>query len=300
MEVEELQDVELNDAESWRIVRAVSPVVSLTRTEDGLKVTVSDVNGTKEETVYDGVSGPQGVQGDPGPQGPQGETGPKGDKGDKGETGATGPQGQKGEKGEPGDATIDDTAGSGDTSVVWSADKSTREISDLSASVDGDVSALQDSLAIVANGDSHVAIVSGQYVYVKNHSSLAPGLYKATTAIAADGILSTANLTADGSGGLNALKGEVDSLNSNFTILNGKLTILNGNHSNSDTPSTYAEGLTIDRCGSGQGFPYSYASIITLKNSGGYTAQLLIQSGGHMCFRASPGDNNWSSWVTVV
>ena len=85
-----------------------------------------------------------------------------------------------------------------------------------------------------------------------------------------------------------------------IATLNSKLTILNGNHNNSDLPSAYGIGLTIDRCGSAQGFPYNYASIITLKNSGNYAAQLLIQSGGHMCFRASADDYNWSSWVTVV
>ena len=76
---------------------------------------------------------------------------------------------------------------------------------------------LADSIAIVANGDTHAAITSGQYVYVKNHGSLADGLYKATAAIGTNATLSTSNLTADGNGGLNDLKGQVDSLNSKIT-----------------------------------------------------------------------------------
>ena len=70
----------------------------------------------------------------------------------------------------------------------------------------------QDGLAIVANGNTHPQIASGQYVYVKNHESLADGLYKASTAISTNDPLSTSNLTADDSGGLNDLKDSVDSL----------------------------------------------------------------------------------------
>lgn len=75
---------------------------------------------------------------------------------------------------------------------------------------------LQDGLAILANGNVHAAITSGQYVYVRNHGSLAEGLYKATAAIAANGTLSSSNLTADAAGGLNALKSSVDELNTNL------------------------------------------------------------------------------------
>lgn len=85
-----------------------------------------------------------------------------------------------------------------------------------------------------------------------------------------------------------------------LTSLNSKLTIINGVHNNSDLPSAYSVGLTIDRCGSAQGFPYNYASIITFKNTGNYTAQLLIQNTGHMCFRATPGSDSWGEWVTVI
>lgn len=76
------------------------------------------------------------------------------------------------------------------------------------------INAIEDGLAIIATGNVHPAIANGQFVYVKGHSSLAEGLYRATAAIGTNATLSTSNLTADGSGGLNALKGEVDSLNS--------------------------------------------------------------------------------------
>lgn len=76
---------------------------------------------------------------------------------------------------------------------------------------------LASGMAIVANGDTHTAIADGQFVYVRNHSTLAEGLYKATESIGTDVALTTSNLTADGSGGLNDLKGRIDSLNSKIT-----------------------------------------------------------------------------------
>ena len=76
---------------------------------------------------------------------------------------------------------------------------------------------ITNGLAIVANGDTHPQIANGQFVIVRNHSTLPDGVYKATAAIQTDGALSTSNLQTDGAGGLNALQSQVDSLNSKIT-----------------------------------------------------------------------------------
>lgn len=73
--------------------------------------------------------------------------------------------------------------------------------------IDGVMQTEASSMAIVANGNTHVAIAKGQFVFVKNHSTLAMGLYTANSAISANATLSSSNLTADSSGGLNALFG---------------------------------------------------------------------------------------------
>ena len=52
-----------------RIVEAVSPHVTLTQTDDGVVITVEDIDGTKTATVYDGVQGETGPQGVPGQDG---------------------------------------------------------------------------------------------------------------------------------------------------------------------------------------------------------------------------------------
>lgn len=92
------------------------------------------------------------------------------------------------------------------------------------------LAATQDGLAIVANGNTHAAIASGQFVYVKNHGSLAEGLYVANSAIGTNATLTTSNLTADGSGGLNALKAKIGNvgntdLQAQVTSLNSKLGV---------------------------------------------------------------------------
>ena len=83
-------------------------------------------------------------------------------------------------------------------------------------------------LAIIANGNTHAAIASGQFVYVRNHSTLAEGLYKATAAIGTNAALSTSNLAADSSGGLNDLQGQVATLNSNLSYTTAVLQTSKG------------------------------------------------------------------------
>jgi hypothetical protein len=77
--------------------------------------------------------------------------------------------------------------------------------------------AIEQGLAVLATGNTHVAITSGQYVFVRNHTTLANGLYKASANIAANAALSTSNLTAVPNGGLNSLKADIGTLG---TVLN--------------------------------------------------------------------------------
>ena len=90
--------------------------------------------------------------------------------------------------------------------------------------LDAAVNGIQDGLAIVANGNTHVAITSGQFVYVRNHSTLTEGLYVASTNIAANATLSSSNLTADAAGGLNALNGKIQGTVLRTVTTNGEKT----------------------------------------------------------------------------
>lgn len=75
--------------------------------------------------------------------------------------------------------------------------------------VEDSLSATQSGIAIVANGDTHAAVASGQYVYVKNHGTLAEGMYTASSAIAANATLSSSNLIAVSGGALNTLNSKL-------------------------------------------------------------------------------------------
>ena len=84
----------------------------------------------------------------------------------------------------------------------------TADIADINGNMDKVDTALQgigSGLAIISNKNTHAAITSGQYVYVHGHNTLADGMYKAKSNIAANGTLSTSNLDAISDGGLNNL-----------------------------------------------------------------------------------------------
>ena len=150
--------------------------------------------------------------------------------------------------------------------------------------IDASMGAVQDGISIVCNGNTHPAIQAGQFAYVRNHSTLAQGLYRNNTgsAIAANAALSSANLTADGSGGLNALKGDIDTLNSNLKKF-------------------FVGRLTFD----GTGFPVSAShtvqdglSIVGRNNSTGVMHALWFRVASHD-FRVA-GDSQPSTGQTVT
>ena len=64
-----------------------SPIATVTQTDSGAVISITDANGTTTATIANGAKGDKGDKGDTGPQGP------KGDKGDTGPAGPAGPQG---------------------------------------------------------------------------------------------------------------------------------------------------------------------------------------------------------------
>jgi hypothetical protein len=72
-------------------------------------------------------------------------------------------------------------------------------------------------IAIMANGNTHPAITAGQFVFVRNHGTLADGAYTANSNIAENATLSSSNLTAVPGGGFNALKAGITSLSDHIT-----------------------------------------------------------------------------------
>ena len=79
-------------------------------------------------------------------------------------------------------------------------DNSTRFPKPLAA----DLRELSEGMAIVIDGDTAPkAIASGQYLFIKNHSTLATGGYHATAAIASGANITSSNVAADADGIVN-------------------------------------------------------------------------------------------------
>lgn len=110
------------------------------------------------------------------------------------------------------------TSNLGLTKPAYSETADIADINNNMDKVDAAVNGVQNGMAILANGNVHSAVTSGQYVYVRNHGTLAEGLYTATTNISTNATLSTSNLTAvPNNGALNTLRDDVTSLNSKMT-----------------------------------------------------------------------------------
>ena len=118
-----------------------------------------------------------------------------------------------------------------------------------------------ESIAIVANGNTHGAITSGQYVYVRGHATLAEGLYTAKSAIAVNETLSGANLTAVSGGGLNKVHAELADMNTDIGTRLKRIAMFGGVNA-----GTYTYALP------GNGF---YAVFIRKNNASGDGTQGL-------------------------
>lgn len=159
---------------------------------------------------------------------------------------------------------------------------------------------LENGLAILANGDTHAAITVGQRVYVRNHSTLTEGLYKATAAIQTNGPLTTSNLTTEPSGALNDLKASVDSLNSNMPTVPFKATNRDGTDCN-DLPAGLSYILSTG--GTAKHYPTNndYYFVLTFVNTSGATrGQLAWHAGGgtSLWFRGLTGAGP-ESWIVL-
>ena len=99
-----------------------------------------------------------------------------------------------------------------------------------------DVNDVENALAIVVNGDTAPkAITKGQYLFIKNHSTLATGGYHATANISSGGSVSGSNVSADADGISNAL---------NSNIAGMKIEKYEGTLSTSSATNTFSTGIT--------------------------------------------------------
>ena len=135
--------------------------------------------------------------------------------------------------------------------------------------IDSAVGGVQDALAIVCNGNTHGAITSGQFVYVRAHDTLQEGLYTANSNIAANATLSSSNLTANSSGGLNALNEQI----AYTAITSGSMNSYTGNigHTLYYKGSDISQFTDIPSATSGNAWPF----VLEVIKMGPYAKQIL-------------------------
>lgn len=177
------------------------------------------------------------------------------------------------------------------------------------------ISGLADGLAVVANGDTHTAVTSGQYVYVRNHTTLSEGLYRATAPIGTTDSLTTSNLTAVSGGGLNELKSSVNTLSgkignvgntdlqSQVTTLNSKTTLQiadNTNLNNVLTQGIYRSPMTVSGVSTLSNCPVDapFTMIVTGDGDIGGCVQTISKDNDLLTRRGTSGGfGNWTSFA---
>ena len=94
------------------------------------------------------------------------------------------------------------------TLPIGSENVSRQIINDNNLIIDGAVESKSEELAIVINCDTAPkAITSGQYLFIKNHTTLPTGGYHATANIANGAAVTSSNVAQDADGIANALNG---------------------------------------------------------------------------------------------
>lgn len=97
------------------------------------------------------------------------------------------------------------------TLPIGSENVSRQIINDNNLIIDGAVESNSEALAIVINGDTAPkAITSGQYLFIKNHTTLPTGGYHATANIANGAAVTSSNVAQDADGIANALNGKIE------------------------------------------------------------------------------------------
>lgn len=132
--------------------------------------------------------------------------------------------------------------------------------------------AIEKSIAIVCNGNTAPkAIAAGQYLFIKNHSTLATGGYHATDAIASGDTLSSSNVTSDPDGFANAINGNIPAVVNNLTSdsTTDALSAAQGKALNGKVNNLYSVGGWYIAKSSRGGVGYNDITINNIPNNAG-------------------------------
>lgn len=130
-------------------------------------------------------------------------------------------------------ASVDDINYNSNALDTAIGDIGSTSVADQLMASDSGLSSTQAGMAIVVNGNTAPrAISAGQYLYIKNHSSLSAGGYHATANIANGAAITSSNVAADADGVVNGA----------FSALNSKITDNTVTSINSSSIPSYVSG----------------------------------------------------------
>lgn len=192
------------------------------------------------------------------------------------------------------------TSNLGLTKPAYSETADIADINNNMDKVDAAVHGVQNGMAILANGNVHSAVTSGQYVYVRNHGTLAEGLYTATTNISTNATLSTSNLTAvPNNGALNTLRDDVTSLNSNLENRMGK-DITSGSDLNSFLTAGVYRCTSSSIAGTLTNSPVTSSAFGMIVTGNEQTGNTQIITTGYAIYTRRASSNGWFPWYSYA
>jgi len=152
---------------------------------------------------------------------------------------------------------------------------------------------VKNGIAIVSTGNTHIAITSGQYVYIQDHGTLAEGLYKATSNISANGTLSSSNVTAAG----NAL----NTLNSNIAIPRSQISSAPSDLNDATVTGIYLYNLsTLHTPTNDYGLCFVVSNNNTSSSGSAWNYQYAMPTNGGLYFRRQINRGAWTSWEELA
>lgn len=165
--------------------------------------------------------------------------------------------------------------------------------------LDGAVNAVEGGMAIISNNNTHAAVLAGNYIYVRKHGTLAEGLYKARSNIAANATLSTANLETV-SGGLG---GEIIGVNQTIDNWAGLSLKKNTEAQLGTNFNTFPDQSFGWANNTTQGYTNAPAvsafHVITIKSLSTHGFQLAVKHDGTTMYLRTLSDGNWGNWRNI-
>lgn len=167
-----------------------------------------------------------------------------------------------------------------DRALVSVINDNSDKIDAFAGSANTNMANTQNGYAIVVDGNNAPkAITAGQYLFIKNHSTLSTGGYHATANIANGAAITSSNVAADADGVVNGA----------FAALNGKIGNIGGLIARNTTPGSTMSG-TLDLANA-----HAIIAVIDVHNVGDISMVIPLDGTQNVYGHIKYNDDFWAS-----